>query len=55
MFRITDAPTTVDKIGTAFRPDPDRLSASAALHEDADAPLPGLPQDDVVDGKQVVA
>ena len=55
MFRITDAPTTVDKLGTAFRPDPDWISASAALREDADAPLPGLAEDDVVDSKQVAA
>jgi hypothetical protein len=55
MVRITDAPTTVDKLGTAFRPDPDWISASAALREDADAPLPGLAEDDVVDSKQVAA
>jgi hypothetical protein len=55
MFRITDAPTTVDKLGTAFRPDPDWLSATAALREDADTPLPGLPDDVVVDGEQAAA
>jgi hypothetical protein len=52
-------PTTVDKLGTALRPDPDWVSASAALREDADAALPGLPPDepdaDVVDGGQVAA
>lgn len=40
-FRIHEAPTSIDK--TAFRPDPGWLNAIAALREDADSVLPGLP------------
>ena len=55
MVRITDAPTTVDKLGTAFRPI--RIGSEPCLHC-ARMPTslpPDEPDADVVDGEQVAA
>ena len=49
-FVINDAATAIDKMGTAFVPDPEWVAAVSALHSDADALLPDLPPpDDPVD------
>jgi hypothetical protein len=49
-FVINDAARAIDKMGTAFVPDPEWVAAVSALHSDADALLPDLPPpDDPVD------
>jgi hypothetical protein len=44
MFRVVDAPVPMGK--TSFTPDREWASATRALRDDPDAPLPGLPAED---------